>query len=352
MRSLCSTSLLVLLITAACGPQPQTPPPAVCPAAPLLGKPDDVLGSLDGISIRRSQLSDERKNELKVGQNESLQREFTSLYLGVDDVISEMLMKREAEKRGVTVDALYEQEVMSKVSDPTDSEVAEVYEANKDQIPVALEQAAPYLKRQMVMQRATEMLRSFVDQAKSKADVRWAIPAPDLPHFDVEGGNSPESGPKDAKVTIIEFSDFECPYCSRAAKLLDRLKELYPNKIRVIFRAFPLSQHTKARGAARAALCAHEQGKFWPYHDLLFANAPALGEAELKKYATTVGLDAKAFETCLSSDRPEAAVKEDEQAGRKLSLDGTPGIFMNGMKLVGVLPLPLMQALVDKELSR
>ena len=352
MRSIRDIALCSFLALTGCTPKPQAPPPAVSPTAPTATKPDDVLGSLDGVPIRRSQLSDERQNELKVEENESRQRLFTSLYLGVDDIISEMLMKREADKRGVSVDVLYEQEIMKKVVEPTDAEVAEVYEANKDQIPVPLGQAAPYLKRQMIMQRATEMLRTFVDQAKTKADVRYAIPAPDLPHFDVDGGNGPESGPKDAKVTIIEFSDFECPYCSRASKMLERLKELYPNKIRVIFRDFPLSQHTKARGAALAAHCAQEQGKFWPYHDLLFTNAPALAEADLKKYAATVGLDAKAFDSCLSSDRPEAAVKENEAAGKKLALDGTPGLFMNGMKLMGVLPLPLMQALVDKELSR
>jgi protein-disulfide isomerase len=130
------------------------------------------------------------------------------------------------------------------------------------------------------------------------------------------------------------------------------LKELYPNKIRVIFRDFPLSQHAKARPAAAAAYCANEQSKFWAYHDLLFASAPALGEADLKKAAETVGLDLKAFESCLGSDRPEKAIKLDEDAARKLALDGTPGLFMNGMKLMGVLPLPLMQALVDKELNR
>jgi protein-disulfide isomerase len=339
------------LLVVGCAPQAQTPPPSACPSTPT-AQPDDVLGSLDGIPIKRSQLSDERVNELKVEENESLQRRFTALYLGVDDIVSEMLMKREAEKRGLTVDKLYEAEIMAKVTEPTEQEVAEVYEANRDQIPVPLEQAAPYIKRQMSVQRATEGLRAFIDQAKTKADLRYAIPVPELPRFDVDAGENPETGPKDAKVTIIEFSDFECPYCSRASKLLARVNELYPNKIRLVFRDFPLSQHTKARPAAAAAHCANEQGKFWAYHDILFATAPALAESDLKKAAATVGLDAKAFDTCLASDRPEKAIKADEDAGKKLALDGTPGLFLNGMKLMGVLPLPLMQALVDKELSR
>jgi protein-disulfide isomerase len=344
--------LLCTFVAVGCTPRAQTPPPAVCPSTPNAQQANDVLGALDGIPIKRSQLSTERQNEIKVEENESLQRRFTSLYLGVDDIVSEMLMKREAERRGVAVEALYEQEIVAKVTEPTDEEVREVYEANHDQIPVPLEQAAPYIRRQMSVQRATESLRAFIDQAKAKVDLRYSIPVPELPRFDVDGGDNPTSGPNDAKVTIIEFSDFECPYCSRANKLLMRIKELYPDKIRLVFRDFPLSQHAKARGAAAAAYCANEQGKFWAYHDLLFANAPAIAEADLKKAAETVGLELKAFDTCLSSDRPEKAIKSDEEAARKLALDGTPGLFVNGMKLVGVLPLPLMQALVDKELSR
>ncbi|MBI5508536.1 MAG: thioredoxin domain-containing protein [Deltaproteobacteria bacterium] len=348
-----SFRVVVVLVgfAAGCAGQVQAPPPAKC-AAVAEQKTDLVLASIDGIPIRRADIAAERQAEMKQAENETRQQALTALFLGVDDVVNDTLMKREAERRSLSVDKLYELEVATKVAEPTDAEVAGVYEANKEQIPVPLEQAAPYIKRQMGMQRAGEVLQAFVEQLKSKADVRYAIPVPELPRFEIKGTDGPEVGPKDAAVAVVLFSDFECPYCSRASKLMDQLKALYPDKLRLQFRDFPLSQHAKARGAAQAAHCAFEQGKFWPYHDLLFASAPAISADDLKKHAVTVGLDLKAFETCLESDRPEAAIKVDEREARRLGLDGTPGIFLNGIRLMGVLPLPLMQALIDKELGK
>jgi len=335
-----------------CAANATAPKAAAGTSTPEANQADEILGTVAGVSVRRADLAAERLAEMKTAENEALQRQWTSIFLAVDDVINDVLLKKEAEKRGISVESLYEQEVVSKTSEPSNDEVEKIYEANRDQIPVPLTEAAPYIKRQLAMQRATETLRAYVDTLKATSDVRYNIPTPVLPRFKVEPGDNPSVGPADARVTIVEFSDFECPYCSRAAKTLEKLKTLYPQDVRLVFRDFPLSQHTKARKAALAAFCAHEQNKFWSFHDELFANAPALGDEELTKYAAGAGLDAAAMTACLASDRPEAAVAADEKAGRELALDGTPGIFVNGMKLLGVLPLPLMQAIIDKELGR
>jgi protein-disulfide isomerase len=119
-----------------------------------------------------------------------------------------------------------------------------------------------------------------------------------------------------------------------------------------VYRDFPLSQHPNARVAAEAAQCAHEQDKFWPFHDLLFDNQHALDRAALAKYAGEVALDVKSFEKCMDSERPKLAVKSSEELGRRYGVDGTPALFLNGMKLIGVMPLPLMKLLIERELER
>src|SRR5262249_2403115 len=149
-----------------------------------------------------------------------------------------------------------------------------------------------------------------------------------------------------AKVTVIEFSDFQCPYCAQARRMIERLAELYPDTLKVVYRDFPLAQHPQARAAAEAAQCANEQKKFWSYHALLFQNASALEAADLKRYASQADLDVAKFESCIASDRPKMAVAANEEAGRKFGVEGTPAIFVNGIKLVGLLPMPLLQALV------
>jgi protein-disulfide isomerase len=167
----------------------------------------------------------------------------------------------------------------------------------------------------------------------------------------MRGVDGPALGPSSAKVTLVAYSDFQCPYCARARKVVEQLHELYPKELRIVFRHFPLAQHAQARPAAEAAECAEEQGKFWPYHDLLFDNPSALAKADLERYATDVKLDPNAFTTCLGSDRPKAVVAAAEAEGKRFGVQGTPALFLNGMKLIGLLPLPLLQALIDKELS-
>jgi len=158
-------------------------------------------------------------------------------------------------------------------------------------------------------------------------------------------------GNDDAKVTVVEFSDFECPYCSRASQTLKKLRTLYPDTLRIAFRDFPLSQHKDAKPAAEAAQCAREQGKFWEYHDLLFENTRALSAPDLKSYAEKLELDLKVFAACLATDRPKKIVADNAEAARRFGVEGTPALFVNGIKLIGLLPLPLMQAIIDRELG-
>ena len=161
-----------------------------------------------------------------------------------------------------------------------------------------------------------------------------------------------EFGPKDAKVTVVEFSDFECPYCSRSAKAVSQIKEKYSDKVRVIFRHFPLSFHKKAHLASQASLAALSQGKFWEYHDKLFENQKALDRPELEKYATELGLNLAKFKTALDKEENKKAVDDDMALGQKVNVSGTPTIFLNGERVQNPTDFNAISQEIDKALGK
>jgi protein-disulfide isomerase len=158
----------------------------------------------------------------------------------------------------------------------------------------------------------------------------------------------PMKGPADAKVTIVEFSDFQCPYCKRAADVVSEVSTKYGDDVRVVFRNFPLPYHKSANLAAQASLAAHEQGKFWEMHDQLFAHQQTLDRAAIDGFARELGLDTAKFAAALDSGKYAAAVNADLLAGGPL-VDGTPTLFVNGHKLTN--PALLAQA-VGEELKK
>lgn len=146
-------------------------------------------------------------------------------------------------------------------------------------------------------------------------------------------------GPVDAALEIVEFSDFQCPYCAQALPVLKALVASHPDAVRLVFRHYPLPMHEHAARAAQAALEAGRQGAFWPYHDILFENQAALADAELVRLAGELGLDAAAVEAALSEGTHQARMHEDMELGMALGVTGTPTFFVNGYRLVGVPPL-------------
>ncbi len=170
---------------------------------------------------------------------------------------------------------------------------------------------------------------------------------------DVSVDDDPARGPDDAAVTIIEFSDFQCPYCGRFfQQTLPQLMAQYGNRVRFVYRDFPLDQiHPNARNAAMAAECADDQGKFWEYHDVLFSNQQALGVPDLKRYAEELGLDAEAFAECLDSQKYNGEVDADLRDGLRAGVTGTPTFFINGKRVVGAQPLQTFQTLIEQALA-
>jgi protein-disulfide isomerase len=168
----------------------------------------------------------------------------------------------------------------------------------------------------------------------------------------IEVGNAPARGPKNAPVTIVAYSDFECPFCSRAVPTLKQIEEEYKGKVRVAFKHQPLPFHQNAKPAAMAAMAAHEQGKFWEYHDKLFANQRAMDRASLEKYAQELGLDVGKFKAALDGNKFDAQITADMNEATRMGVSGTPTFFINGRMLVGAQPVDAFKRVIDEELKK
>jgi protein-disulfide isomerase len=169
--------------------------------------------------------------------------------------------------------------------------------------------------------------------------------------FDVKVGDAPVKGPASAPITVVTWSDFQCPFCGRAIPTVRQLESDYKGKIRIAFKQFPLPFHDKAHLAAEAALAANEQGKFWQMHDKMFANQQALDRPSLEKYAQEIGLDMGKFKAALDSGKFKDKVDAEDKEGAAFGVTGTPTFFINGTRLVGAQPLESFKAAIDKELK-
>jgi protein-disulfide isomerase len=186
--------------------------------------------------------------------------------------------------------------------------------------------------------------------ATSQTPTVQPTPTPTVVIQNVSADDDPFWGPADAPVTIIEFGDFQCPYCGQfATQTLPQIKQAYESNIRFVFRDFPL--HENSEKAAEAADCANEQGKFWEYHDKLFSNQSALDVASLKSYASQLDLDSGAFNQCLDSNKYAQEVQKDEQDGGSYGVGGTPAFFINGELVSGALPFADFKAVIDAVLQ-
>jgi protein-disulfide isomerase len=267
----------------------------------------------------------------------------------LDEAIAGKLLEKEAAARGISLDELRRVEVEAKVPAVTEQEQKEFYEKNKQrfgQTPEA--EALKQIENGLRGQRMREKQVAFVNDLRAKSGVKVFL---EPPRIKVEAGENPAKGPADAPVTIVEFSDFQCPYCSRVIPTLQKLQDTYGGKVRIIFRDLPLQMHAQAPKAAEAAACANEQGKFWEMHDKLFASQQKLQIADLKQHAVDLGLTADTFNQCLDSGKFAENVKRDSDDGTRYGLTGTPGFFINGRLLVGAQPYEAFAQVIDEELD-
>jgi protein-disulfide isomerase len=270
----------------------------------------------------------------------------------LDAQIAQRLLAQEAAKRGVSVASLLDAEVTAKVSLVTETEIESVYQENKSRSQGNESEFREKIRASLQQRKLALQREQFVQVLRAQGTVVDRLQPPPVVRVQVSTDGAPIRGTADAPVTLVEFSDFHCPFCKRVQPTLTKVLEKYPGKVRLLFRHLPLDGlHPQARNAAEASWCAQDQGKFWEYHDLLFANAPKAGEDDLKHYAGQIDLDVNMFESCLSQNTHRDSIQRDIDEVTKLGMSGTPAFFINGRPLSGAQPLEKFVQVIDEELA-
>jgi protein-disulfide isomerase len=270
---------------------------------------------------------------------------YTRMKQQADQIVDNMLLLDEAKRRQVGPEVIVRAEVSDKVRPPTEAEVARFYNDNKARISGDLNtvrnQVAMYLQQED--QRRLE--RELSNRLRKSAEIRWLINEPVQPVQNISVDDDPARGAATAPVTVVEFTDFQCPACAAMHPVLEEVLKSYGDKVRLVVRDFPLSQHEWARKAAEAANAANEQGKFFEYAALLFQRQKALDVPSLKKYASELGLDRARFDAALDRGAFAAEVKHDIEDGEMYGVGSTPTIFINGVQLRVLSPEGLREAI-------
>jgi protein-disulfide isomerase len=311
----------------------------------------DVVATVGSVSITLAQVDDKALQQpaSNFGGAKLSQALYQARRQAVDEVIATTLLDQEAKSQGIDRSALIEKEITSKLAQVSDSEIAAWYEANKARVQGAsLDQVRQPIRAFLLQERMQTARDEYLDTLKAKTKVAVML---EPPRLNVSPANGASKGSANAPVQIIEFSDFQCPYCQRVNPTVDQVLETYGDRIHFVYRHFPLSNHPNARPAAEASQCAAEQGKFWPYHDKLFAAPSRLTDSDLKQHAAELGLDAAKFNACVDSHKYKAQVDADLQAGEDAGVNGTPAFFINGRMLGGAQPFEAFKQVIDEELA-
>jgi len=283
-------------------------------------------------------------------------RAWQALYDGrrqtLDRIVADMLIEQAAKTRGVSPEQYIKEEVAKRKSPVTDSDISSFYEQNKGQLQgKPLAEMRDAIRSFLERQKTAEARSSLVAELrKAGPPIRTMI---DPPRLAVELASSdPVRGNAGAPVTIVEFSDYQCPFCGRVTPTLAKIREAYGNRVKFVWKDFPLTQiHPQAFKAAEAAHCAGDQGKYWEFHDKLFANQQALQPDELKKHAVDLGLKAPEFDACLDSSKYRDRIREGMDQGERLGVSSTPSVFINGRLVSGAVPYENFVDIIDEELQ-
>ena len=344
---------LVALVAIACSgkeaPAAPEPPPSA-PSAEVGGEAcadpvPAVVATVNGTPVTRAELEAEGAGSLL----EARLKLHQARKAAVEGLIIDRLVDAEIEARGISEEQLLAEEVEAKIKPVSDTEIEAFYTANQAQMQAPLEVMKPQIAGYLEQQQAGELTRAFLQSLEDKYEVNRHL---EPLRLTVDPEDSPSIGPADAPITIIEFSDFQCPYCTMAAETVREVRAKYGDKVRVVYRHFPLPMHRQAGKASEASECAHDQGKFWEYHDMLFADQRPWSQSDLLGYAKELKLDMAAFEPCLMGGAKAGVVEDDLADGRVVGMSGTPGFYINGIVLSGAQPLSAFDEVISSELRR
>lgn len=301
------------------------------PTAPPANNADRarVLATVNDKQITMNDIEDSLRPMIFNVQEQVYSLRKQDLELKVNDT----LLAQEAQKRGITTRALLETEVSAKVPSVTDAQAQTFFDQNKDRISGDFAQTKAQIIQYLQEQKEDEATLAYAGQLRRASKIELNLTAPESPAFTIATDDQPAKGAANALVTIVAFSDFECPSCAQQHPVLERIVSEFGNRVRLVMRDFPLSQHENARKAAEAAEAAREQGKYWEYASVLFRNQSALGVDKLRQYASELGLDRKRFDASLDSGKFAEKVQRDVIDGHKLGINGTPTLYINGKRV-------------------
>ncbi|MEE2960951.1 MAG: thioredoxin domain-containing protein [Myxococcota bacterium] len=344
MRTLKSTVLVTCVaLVWACNPaQKQVGQPAQ--AANPSG--DTVVAEVTSKKITLAEVDKTITREL----DELEEKRYELREKAIQNMVLEELLTQEAKKLSLAdPDAVVKKQLEGKKA-PTDEEIKAFFETRvKPQVgPTAtLEKFRERIVGFLGAEADKKILDGYFTGLKAAANIKITLTKPDRPRVEI-AKSGPSKGQANAPITIVEFADFECPYCSQMGSRLSKVVDTYPGKVQVFYKHFPLAFHKNARKAAEASLCADEQKAFWKFHDVLYANQRGLGDDKYADFAKEAGLDEASFQACMSSGKFKKQVEADYQEGKKIGVQGTPSVYINGLLTKKLEPEQLITAVADE----
>jgi protein-disulfide isomerase len=338
----------VLLVFASCTGRGGSPPAAGSAAShsPTVSGVG-VVAEVNGAPILAAELEQRAANRL----SRLRQEEYEIRKQALDELVDERLLDAEARKRGITRDELLRREVTARAEPASAATILSLYELNKQRFAsVPKEQALAQIRQALGQRAEAERRTAFEQELRERARVAVRLEPPRASVSLPDG--APATGPATLPVSIVEFTDYQCPYCHKAEATIERVLSQYQGKVRLVHMDFPLDGHPGALPAARAARCAAEQGKFWEFHRNLMTVPGMLDAADLDARAKKLGLENAAFDSCLASGRHDAAIRASVAEGDALGVNGTPAYFVNGRMLSGARSFEDFAEVIDSELAR
>lgn len=337
----------MVLALSACGDAPSAASQAVPPQA----SPDEVVAEVNGRKITLKEV-DAKWEEFDAAERAKVtQLLYQNRRNMLGQLMGDILIEEAAKTAGTSAAAYLQQESAKRAPPVTEDDLVKFYNEVKDQVSGrAFAELRPLMKARIENDRQLQARAQLVEELEKKAAVKILL---DPPRYAVAvAQDDPVRGNPAAGITIIEFSDYQCPFCSRVNPTLNRIRETYGDKVRIVFKDFPLPNHPQAPKAAEAAHCAAEQGKYWEMHDVMFANQRALEVPALKQSATGLGLDMAKFNRCLDSGQYASKVAAGASQGDKLGVNSTPTLYVNGRPVIGAQPFEVFKAAIDEELAK
>lgn len=341
MRAVTTSALALLVLLAG----------AAAPARAQ--QPGEAAARMGGRTFTVAELDAEWKDYDAKSRAEADQALYDGRKEALDRLVARLLVEKAAKAKNTTANAFMKDEIARRTKAVSDGDVSAFFKANEAQMRGRpLEEMAPSIKAFLTERQEDAARDAIIAELRKAGDpVRMALDPPRV-KVPVDAGD-PARGPATAPITLVEFSDYQCPFCSRVTPTLKRLRETYGERLRIVWKDFPLTDiHPQARKASEAAWCAGEQGKYWEFHDRLFANQSTLAVEGLKQHATAVGLEPVAFAACLESSRHADKVTAGIRLGKDLGVDSTPTAFVNGRRLTGAQGYEVFVDVIEDELAR